>query len=320
MKKLLVFIPRLSDVNRRGIAQAAEGHGYSAVFCEDIAEALSEAVDAEIIFGADPTLPKAAPDLKWMCCTFAGVEPLMAADAFASPEALLTNSSGAYGVTIAEHIVMVALALMRRLTDYSRVVAARDWVRDLPIRSIRGSRVTLLGAGDIGQEAARRLRGFGPERIVALNRSGRDAGALFDKTLPVSALDEVLPETDLLIMSLPGTPETQGIMDGRRLGLLPKDAFLINVGRGSAIDEDALLALMQGGHLAGAALDVFNTEPLPKDSPMWDCPRLLITTHVSGNMTLEYTVEKIVAQFLDDFGRYCAGLPLKYMVDRSKGY
>ena len=320
MKKLLVFIPRLSDENRRGIAQAAEGHGYSAVFCEDIAKALREAVDAEIIFGADPALPREAPDLKWMCCTFAGVEPLMAPDAFASPGALLTNSSGAYGVTIAEHIVMVALAMMRRQMEYSRVVAARDWVRDLPIRSIRGSRVTLLGAGDIGQEAARRLRAFGPERIVALNRSGRDAGALFDRTLPVSALDEVLPETDLLIMSLPGTPETQGIMDGRRLGLLPKDAFLINVGRGTAIDEDALLALMQGGHLAGAALDVFNTEPLPKDSPLWDCPRLLVTTHVAGNMTLEYTVEKIVAQFLEDFGRYCAGQPLKYLVDRSKGY
>lgn len=320
MKKLLIFIPRLSEGNRRGIAQAAEAHGYSAVFCEDIAEALREAVDAEIIFGADPTLPKAAPDLKWMCCTFAGVEPLMAPDAFASPGALLTNSSGAYGVTIAEHIVMVALALMRRQMDYSRVVAARDWVRDLPIRSIRGSRVTLLGAGDIGQETAQRLRGFGPERIVAMNRSGRDAGALFDKTLPVSALDEVLPETDLLIMSLPGTPETRCIMDGRRLGLLPADAFLINVGRGSAIDEDALLALMQGGHLAGAALDVFNAEPLPKDSPMWDCPRLLVTTHVAGNMTLEYTVEKIVSQFLEDFGRYCAGQPLEHVVDRSKGY
>lgn len=320
MKKLLIFIPRLSEGNRRGIAQAAEAHGYSAVFCEDIAEALREAVDAEIIFGADPTLPKAAPDLKWMCCTFAGVEPLMTPDAFASPGALLTNSSGAYGVTIAEHIVMVALALMRRQMDYSRVVAARDWVRDLPIRSIRGSRVTLLGAGDIGQETAQRLRGFGPERIVAMNRSGRDAGALFDKTLPVSALDEVLPETDLLIMSLPGTPETRCIMDGRRLGLLPADAFLINVGRGSAIDEDALLALMQGGHLAGAALDVFNAEPLPKDSPMWDCPRLLVTTHVAGNMTLEYTVEKIVSQFLEDFGRYCAGQPLEHVVDRSKGY
>ncbi len=320
MKKILVYTPRLTDENRRDIAQAAEGHGYRAVFCGDAAEALREAADAEIIFSADPTMPKAAPELKWMCCTFAGVEPLMAPDAFASPGALLTNSSGAYGVTIAEHIVMVALELMRRQMEYNRVVAAREWARDLPIRSIQGSRVTLLGAGDIGREAAKRLRAFGPKAIVALNRSGRDAGDLFDRTLPVSALDDILPETDLLVMSLPGTAESRNIMDGRRLGLLPRDAFLVNVGRGNAIDEDALLALMQGGHLAGAALDVFNTEPLPKDSPMWDCPRLLITTHVAGNMTLKYTVEKIVAQFLENFERYCAGQPLDHVVDRSKGY
>jgi len=209
---------------------------------------------------------------------------------------------------------------MRRQPDYNRVVARRDWVRDLPIRSLRGSRITLLGAGDIGRETAIRLRAFGPKRIVALNRSGRDAGAMFDRTLPVSALDGILPETDLLVMSLPGTPETAGIMDGRRLSLLPKDAFLINVGRGSAVDEGALLKLMAGGHLAGAALDVFATEPLPKDSPMWDCPRVLITTHVAGNMTLEYTVDRIVAMFIEDFHRYCEGKPLLHLVDRDKGY
>lgn len=320
MKKILVFTPRLSQRNCRDIVEAAEGQGYAVVFCDDGAAALCEAADAQIIFSADPALPGAAPALQWMCCAFAGVEPLLVPGAFANPGAVLTNSSGAYGVTIAEHIVMVTLELMRRQPDYNRIVAAREWVRDLPIRSIQGSRVTLLGAGDIGQEAARRLRAFGPKRILALNRSGRDAGALFDETLPVSALDEVLPETDLLVMSLPGTPETRDIMDARRLALLPGDAFLINVGRGSALDEDALLALMRRGHLAGVALDVFSREPLPADSPLWDCPRLLITTHVAGNMTLKYTVDRIVEMFLEDFGNYCAGRPLAHLVDRNKGY
>jgi len=320
MKKLLVFTPRLTEKNRRDIIAAAESHGYPVVFCDDLAAALSEAADAGIILSAEPALAKAAPALRWMCCAFAGVEPFLAPGAFANPGALLTNSSGAYGVTIAEHIVMVALEIMRRQPDYNRVVAAREWVRDLPIRSIRGSRVTLLGAGDIGREAATRLRSFGPARIVAVNRSGRDAGDWFDQTLPVSALDDILPGTDLLVMSLPGTPESRGIMDGRRLSLLPKDAFLINVGRGNAIDEAALVGLMNGGHLAGAALDVFNAEPLPADSPLWDCPRMLITTHVAGNMTLEYTVDRIVNMFIEDFGRYCEGKPLLRLVDREKGY
>ena len=320
MKKILVYTPRLTGQHRRDIENAAGKCGYSVVFCDGINVALAEAADAEIILSADPTLPGAAPELKWMCCAFAGVEPLLVPGAFANPKALLTNASGAYGVTIAEHVVMVTLEIMRRQADYNRLVAAREWVRDLPIRSIRGSRVTLLGAGDIGREVAIRLRAFGPKRIIAVNRSGRDAGDMFDKTLSTSALDGVLPETDVLVMSLPGTAETAGIMDGRRLALMPKDAFLINVGRGSAIDEAALLALMQSGHLAGAALDVFEREPLPVDSPMWDCPRLLITTHVAGNMTLDYTVNRIVEMFLEDFGRYCAGMPLAHLVDREKGY
>ena len=320
MKKILVYTPRLTGKNRSDICRAAEGQGYSTVFCDDIAAARAGAADAEIILSAEPSLPGAAPALKWMCCAFAGVEPFLAPGAFANPAALLTNASGAYGVTIAEHVVMVALELMRRQMDYNRVVADRAWVRDLPIRSIRGSRVMLLGAGDIGRETAKRLRAFGPERIVAVNRSGLDAGPLFDETLPVSALDGVLPVTDLLVMSLPGTPQTRGLLDGRRLALLPKDAFLVNVGRGSAIDEGALLVRMRSGHLAGAALDVFDTEPLPADSPLWDCPRLLITTHVAGNMTLEYTVDRIVEMFLEDFNSYCAGRPLAHLVDREKGY
>jgi len=320
MKKILIFTPRLTDANHRDITDAAEAHGYSVVFCDSPDAALREAADAEIILSADPALPKAAPELKWMCCAFAGVEPFLLPGAFANPGALLTNASGAYGVTIAEHIVMVALELMRRQLDYNRIVAARQWVRDLPIRSIRGSRITLLGAGDIAREAAKRLRAFGPKSIVALNRSGRNAGAMFSQTLPVSALDDILPKTDLLVMALPGTPETRGIMDGRRLALLPRDAFLINVGRGSAVDEAALLALLQSGRLAGAALDVFEREPLPADSPMWDCPRLLITTHVAGNMTLKYTVDRIVAMFIEDFGNYCAGRPMAHLVDREKGY
>ena len=290
------------------------------VFCEDRKQALAEAADAEIVLSASPLLARAAKALKWMCVSFAGVEPFLAPNAFASPEAVLTNSSGAYGVTIAEHIAMVTLELMRRQLDYNQVVRERRWERDLPIRSIRGSRVTLLGTGDIGREAATRLRAFGPKSITGVNRSGRDAGALFDETMPVSALDEVLPRTDLLVMSLPGTPETDGLMDGRRLALLPRDAFLVNVGRGNAIDEDALLALMQSGHLAGAALDVFSREPLPQDSPLWDCPRLLITTHVAGNMTLDYTVNRIVEMFLEDFDNYCAGRPLAHKVNRKLGY
>lgn len=320
MKKLLVYTANLTDAHREAISSAAQAKGYAVAFCDSLDGAMAEAADAEIILSPEPALVGVARALKWVCVSYAGVEPFLPASAYANPEAVLTNSSGAYGVTIAEHIVMVTLELMRRQMDYNRVVAERRWVRDLPIRSIRGSRVTLLGTGDIGREAAIRLRAFGPKSITGVNRSGRDAGAPFDRTLPVTALDGVLPETDLLVMSLPGTGETNGLMDARRLALLPDDAFLVNVGRGNAIDQDALLERMQGGHLSGAALDVFRQEPIPADDPLWDCPRLLITTHIAGNMTLGYTVDRIVGMFLEDFDNYCAGRPLVHRVNRELGY
>ncbi len=321
MKKLLVDIPQLRDAHRTAIRDAALRQGYAVCFTDgNKIRARAEAVDAEIIFGPNPALPGVAAQLKWLCVPSAGAEPYLSPSIYASPSAILTCSSGAYGVTISEHIVMVTLEMMRRQREYGQIVSQRRWRRDLPIHSIRGSRIALLGTGDIGREAALRLRAFGPNAIIGVNRSGRDPGGAFDRVLPVSALDEVLPQADLLVMSLPGTRESTGLMDARRLALLPREAYLVNVGRGSAIDQRALFDLMTGGHLSGAALDVFETEPLPKEDPMWDCPRLLITPHVAGNMTLGYTLDRIVDLFLENFENFCTGRPLLRQVDREKGY
>ena len=172
-----------------------------------------------------------------------------AAGVFASPDAVLTNSSGAYGVTIAEHIVMCALEMLRRQMDYSAIVRRREWKRDLPVRSIKGSRVILLGTGDIGREAAIRLRAFGPASLVGVNRGGGNPQGLFDRIVLQDALDSVLPETDILVISLPGTPETFHMLGARRLVLLPDQALVINVGRGSVIDQKALEKELRAGRL-----------------------------------------------------------------------
>ena len=318
--KMIVVLPNLNAAHREQIFSAAQLHGFEADFFEDAAAALPFLSDAEIIFGNAPELARHAPRLRWLCTPFAGVDRFAEPGAFLSPDAVLTNSSGAYGVTIAEHIVMVALEMMRRQAEYNEIVSRREWVRNLPVRSIKNSRITLLGAGDIGQEAAIRLRAFSPARVWGVNRSGKNPGGMFDQVFAIDHLDDLLPQTDLLILSLPGTPETTHIMNEKRLALLPRDAFLINVGRGNAVDEQALQVLLRSGHLAGAALDVFQQEPLPRDSTLWTCPRLLITPHVAGNMTLPYTVDRIVALFLEDFENYCAGRPLLRQVDLKKGY
>ena len=238
---------------------------------------------------------------------------------FASPEAVLTNSSGAYGVTIAEHVVMLALEVLRRQPEYSAIVDRREWIRSLPVRSIKGSRVALLGTGDIGQECALRLRAFSPAWLIGVNRSGRNPGDRFDRIVNADQLDSLLPQTDILIISLPSTAETRHMLDACRLALLPDQALVINVGRGSVIDQRALEKELRAGRLC-AALDVFEQEPLPAEDSLWDCPNLLMAPHVAGNMTLPYTKDRIVALFLEDFENYCDGKPLHRQIDLAKGY
>ena len=239
-RKLVVAISELTDAQRQAIARDAAARGFAALFFDDVEAALPALADAEVVFGQDARLAQNAPKLRWLCSPFAGVDNLLAPGVFASPDALLSNSSGAYGVTIAEHIIMVALMVLRRQMDYGAIAARRGWQRGLAVRSIYASRVTLLGTGDIGRETALRLRAFSPSRLTGVNRGGRDESGLFDRVLPREALEEVLPETDILILSLPGTKETRGLLDKAKLALLPDGALLINVGRGSALNEAAL--------------------------------------------------------------------------------
>ena len=138
--------------------------------------------------------------------------------------------------------------------------------------------------------------------------------------LPTAELDSVLPTADALVMALPSTPETVGILSRERISLLPEHAYVVNVGRGSAIDQQALDDALRAGKLAGAALDVMTPEPLPTDDPLWDCPNIIITPHVSGNMSLGLTCDIDVDMFCGDLERYAAGRPLHNLVDRIRGY
>ena len=318
-RNLIVTIAQLTEQHRAHIRSAAGAQGFTVTFFEEDAEAIPVLPDAEILFSQSGRLARLAPRLRWQCTPSAGINQFTAPDTFVSAETLLTNSSGAYGVTIAEHIVMVTLDLMRRQQEYAQIVARREWRRDLAVRSIRDCRVTLLGTGDIGQETAIRLRAFTPARLIGVNRSGANPRGLFDAVFAQEQLPTLLPETDLVILSLPGTADTDRMIDEERLSLLPDGAFLVNVGRGNAVDQRALERELRAGRLF-AALDVFEKEPLPREHPLWDCPNLLITPHVAGNMTLPYTQDRIVELFLEDFENYCAGRPLKRQVDLNRGY
>lgn len=302
------------------IKSAAGEIGAQAFFYKSETEIPQSNFDADIIYGFAPSIVKTSKTLKWLCVPWAGVDSIMGPGYFANEDCLLTNSAGAYGVSIAEHMIAISLVMMRRLDQFLLETKNGQWLSPRPQKSLKDCRITVLGTGDIGTTFASRARAFEPAALVGVCRSGKSSLSVYDKVLPVSELDSILPETDLLAMSLPATSQTKGILSRERLALLPEGAYIVNVGRGSAIDEEALADNLENDHLAGAALDVFQTEPLPADNRLWKTKNLLITPHVAGNMTLAYTKDKNVQMFIEDLKNFAEGKPLRYLVDRKLGY
>lgn len=320
---ICVCVEWLSEDQRDRIRSTASDLGFHTSFFMpgEEGEAKGCLRQAEILLGHDPDLlASAGPQLKWYCCTFAGVEAYCSDPSlFANPDCLLSNSSGGYDETMAEHLIMATLMLLRRIPAYQRVMQNRGWERELPIRSIREVGICVLGAGSIGSAFATKALALGARPITGVSRSGRPR-APFERIVATSRLDEVLPDADVLAMALPGTPDTTRILDARRIALLPRGALVINVGRGSAIDQPALVAALESGHLGGAALDVTCPEPLPADDPLWDAPNTFLTPHVSGNMSMAWTRERCVELFCEDLVNYAKGRPLERLVDRGLGY
>lgn len=321
MRKIAVMEDFLTPERRKKVLDTAEKCGFAVDFYGRGAAPAQGLEQYEIIYGwCNPQDLKRATGLKWYCCGFAGVDQLSDDSLYASPDVVLSNSSGAYGLTISEHILMVTLMLLRRMPEFQDIVRRREWVSELPMRSIYGSRITVLGAGDIGTNFARRAKALGAGHICGVSRSGRNPDPAYDRMLPQQQLDQVLPETEILVMALPSVADTVGILSRERIALLPRDAIVVNVGRGSAIDQDALMEALNAGRIAGAALDVVVPEPLPKDHPLWSTRNLLLTPHISGNMSLGYTCDINVDMFCRDLENYAVGRPLEHRVDRKRGY
>lgn len=321
MRKIAVLSSFMEEHHIEKIREVAARCGFTIDFYPDDRLPKERCAEYEVLYGMPgPSLLKYMTALKWFCTPSAGVEPYTPDEIYPSPDVLLTNSAGAYGITISEHILMVTLMLLRQMPAFQQVVAERGWVRQMPMRSICGSTITVLGTGDIGTNFARRAKALGAKAVYGVRRTKKAGDPSFDAIYGMDALDTILPETDILVMALPGTPETAGTLSRERIALLPTHAIVVNVGRGSAIDQDALIDALNEGRLAGAALDVMVPEPLPADHPLWDARNILITPHISGNMSLGITRDLDVDLFCRDLENYAAGRPLQQLVDRKLGY
>jgi phosphoglycerate dehydrogenase-like enzyme len=269
------------------------------------------------------------PGLRWLQLRSAGVDHL-AADPPWRKGVLVTNARGVFAVPIGEYVSGAILRINQPIRRWAADQASHTWpTADEPLATIvRGKTAVLVGYGSIGREVARQLAALGL-RIVAVKPrpdlrvdaafrvpgTGDPSGTIPERISGIDALAEAVREADYLVLTLPLTRESRGIIDATVLAALPATAWLVNVSRGALVDEAALLEALDAGNLAGAVLDVFGEEPLPPDHRLWDAPNVTITPHVSG-ATLGFLDDLVV----ENVRRYLVREPLLNVVDPERGY
>lgn len=320
MKNILCFIPLREERHRQQIAKAVEGFGgYRLLFVTPQDAADEDLSQAEIILGnPSPALLKKASSLKWLQLHSAGADAYVK-EGVLPAETLLTNCAGAYGTSVSEHMLAVTFALIRHLPEYGRDQVEHRWQVGAPVISIEGSTIAVLGLGDIGGRYAKKVKALGAVTL-GVRRTLKEKPDYIDEQFTIDQLDQVLPRADIVAMVLPGGEATERIMDERRLRLMKKGSYLINDGRGNAIDFQALKAVLDEGLLAGAALDVTDPEPLPADDPLWDYRNVLLTPHIAGGFLLPRTVDQIADIVSSNLSSYLKGEPLRHLVSREMGY
>ena len=303
-----------------------------------VAEGLHGAFDAaEVVFGfwgaelhsaltyatakgevAGPkSLREAAPRLKWIQLTSAGADRLLNSG-FVEDGITVTTVSGLHATPIGEFIIGAMLQWAKGAPRTMRAQLKHEWVRFAPTE-LHGKTVGIVGIGHIGAEAGRLAKAFGC-RVIATRRSATAVTSepYADEVLPASELDRLLRESDYVVLSMPLTPETRGMIGEAQLRAMKPTACLVNIARGPVVVESALLQALREGWIAGAALDVFDQEPLPAEHPFWEMENVILTPHISGGT--EIYNRRATDIFAANLRRYLAGEPLENVVDPARGY
>ena len=289
-------------------------------FCYCLKKDVTEEVirDAEVILGnVDPALLKYAEELKWLQLNNAGTEGFC--DGALPMDAVLTNATGAYGLAISEHMIGVLFELQKKLNLYARNQREHVWRSEGHVHVIQGSRVLVIGMGDIGTMFARKMKALGCRTVGIKRREGRKPEGV-DDLYTLERLERELPKADIVAMSLPGNQDTYHMMNAERLALMKENAVLINVGRGITVDTDALVKALQEKRIAGACLDVTDPEPLPAEHPLWDMENVILTPHISGGYALPETLEQILTICIENLECYMVQRPLRNLIDMKTGY
>jgi phosphoglycerate dehydrogenase-like enzyme len=283
-----------------------------------------EIPDTDILIGWSMTPEQfvSARHLKWVHSPAAAVHQLMFPELINS-SIILTNSGDVHGPVVAEHAIAVLLALAKRLPQAMHYQRKKEWAQETlwreqpPPREVAGATVAVIGMGSIGREFITRAKSLGM-RVLGIRENPEKGLSGADAVYTTAQLDAVLPQSDYIVLCTPVTPATAGIINARRLASLKKDSYVINVGRGQLVDESALIEALRNGKIAGAALDVFATEPLPPDSPFWTLQNVLITPHTAA--VTDRLWERHYQLIRENLNRLLQGKPLLNEIDKRRGY
>jgi phosphoglycerate dehydrogenase-like enzyme len=289
------------------------------------AELEAQIPDTEVImtWSLRPGQFKLGRKLRWIHSPAAAVHHLMFPELIHS-DVILTNARDVHGPVVAEHVTALIFALAKRIPQAVRLQQQHFWgqltmweSRPRP-RELAGATLGLIGLGSIGREVARHAVALGMRVIAVREHPEKGNPANIAQVYGSTQLDELLSQSDYVVLAVPTTPNTLALMNAQRLAAMKPDAYLINVGRGPLIDDAALIDALRGHKIAGAALDVFHEEPLPADSPYWDLENVLITPHTAG--LTEKLWERHYALFAENLRRFLAGEPLLAVVNQQEGY
>ena len=316
MKNILITLPadeRHKALFEKQAPEAAFAYVPKAALTEDLVR------QAHVIIGnVPPAMLKYADNLEWLQLGSAGANDYVK-EGVLPPHVVLTNATGAYGLALSEYMLGTVLELMKNLHRYRDNQQNRLWKDEGTVTSIYGSTTLVIGLGDICNAFASSMKKLG-SYLRAVKRLQTEKPDYIDELYTSESLEELLPRADIVAVCVPGNDSTFHMLDSNRLNMMKPGAILVNVGRGSTVDTNALAQVLERGHLRGAALDVTDPEPLPSDHRLWELKNCVITPHTAGAYHLPETLERIVRICASNLWAYINNKPLRNIVDLNTGY
>jgi phosphoglycerate dehydrogenase-like enzyme len=313
--KALVLI-RVSDEEKEIFTQFKDKIDFTFKDKEKYTITKEDVCNAQIIIGYPPRkFLKDANNLEWLQMISSGVDKYMEANVVPK-QTILTNAKGSYGDSQSEFMLSLLLSLMKKIHIYRDNQLKAKWHDEGSVMMLKGSTAIVIGLGDIGSEFSRLLKAFGVH-VIGVRRDVTKKCDNVDELYSFTQLDSIIPRADIIAMVVPSTSETQNLMNAKRISMMKKGSVLVNTGRGVTVDNEALCDSIEQGQISGAALDVFNIEPIPSDHRAWKIKNLIITPHCAGQDYMEHNWKKTLDLVEYNLRAYLDGKKLKNIVDRD---